>query len=128
MEMSKESTYVGRLGDVQQLLAKLSANIAEIPHLEGSLQQLGVLSGKAQEAFQRQAALTASKQEATKELQALLSEAMRLANVLRLAVKQHYGIRAEKLAEFGMQPFRGRKRAVKPVPEEPEALPTSFTL
>lgn len=126
--MSKESTYVGQLGDVQQLMAKLSANIAEIPHLEGSLQQLGALSEKAQEAFQRQAALTASKQEATRELQAALASAMRLAHVLRLAVKQHYGIRAEKLAEFGMQPFRGRKRAVKPAPEEPEGPPARLTL
>lgn len=126
--MSKESTYVGKMGDVQQLIAKLSANIAEIPHLEGSLQQLGALSGKAQEAFQRQAALTASKQEATKELQAALASAMRLANVLRLAVKQHYGIRAEKLAEFGLQPFRGRKPEAKPVPEEPEVPPTRLTL
>ena len=127
--MSKESTYVGKMGDVQQLIAKLSANIAEIPHLEGSLQQLGALSGKVQEAFQRQAALTASKQEVTKELQAALASAMRLANVLRLAVKQHYGIRAEKLAEFGLQPFRGRKPSeAKPVPEEPEAPPARLTL
>lgn len=117
--MSKESTYVGQLGDLQQLLAKLSANIAELPHLEGSLQQLGVLSGRAQEALQRQAALTSAKQEATRELQTVLADALRLANVLRMAVKQHYGIRSEKLAEFGMQPFRGRKRAVKPAPEEP---------
>jgi hypothetical protein len=48
--------------------------------------------------------------------------------VLRLAVKQHYGIRAEKLAEFGLQPFRGRPRSVQtaepqspsPSPEEPK--------
>jgi hypothetical protein len=36
-------------------------------------------------------------------------------------VKQHYGIRSEKLAEFGVKPFRGRKRAEKP---EPTPTPT----
>jgi hypothetical protein len=30
--------------------------------------------------------------------------------VLRLAVKQHFGIRSEKLAELSLQPFRGRKK------------------
>jgi hypothetical protein len=30
--------------------------------------------------------------------------------VLRLAIKQHFGIRSEKLTEFNLQPFRGRKK------------------
>ena len=30
----------------------------------------------------------------------------------------HYGVRSEKLAEFGIQPFRGRPRKEKP--EAPE--------
>ncbi|HEX3552584.1 MAG TPA: hypothetical protein VIA62_05095 [Thermoanaerobaculia bacterium] len=32
-------------------------------------------------------------------------------------MKAHYGIRSEKLVEFGVQPFRGRK--VKPVEATP---------
>lgn len=39
----------------------------------------------------------------------MISEGQRLASVVRSAVKEHYGVREEKLAEFGMQPFRGRK-------------------
>ena len=39
-----------------------------------------------------------------------LTEAERLSTVLRLAVKQHFGIRSEKLAELSLQPFRGRKK------------------
>jgi hypothetical protein len=39
-----------------------------------------------------------------------MDEASRLGTVLRFAVKQHFGIRAEKLTEFSLQPFRGRKR------------------
>ena len=56
----------------------------------------------------QQSAFTASKQEASQKLKTFLIEGDRLANVLQLAVKQHYGIRSEKLAEFGLQPFRGR--------------------
>ena len=48
----------------------------------------------------------------------LLNE--RMATVLRLAVKQHYGIRSEKLAEFGLPPFRGRVRKAPSQPEEPK--------
>ncbi len=55
---------------------------------------------------------------------------MRLANVLRLAVKHHYGIRSEKLAHFGLQPFRGRPfraRNSKPAPETPQTPETPGT-
>jgi hypothetical protein len=34
-------------------------------------------------------------------------------------LKQHYGIRSEKLAEFGVQPFRGHNRTEKA--KEPSA-------
>ena len=70
----------------------------------------------------QQGALTASKQEASKEQQTLLTEGQRLANALRAMVKEHYGIRSEKLAEFGLQPFRGRTKA-KPTPETPAPAP-----
>jgi hypothetical protein len=30
-------------------------------------------------------------------------------SILRVSLKDHYGPRAEKLAELGIQPFRGRK-------------------
>ena len=56
--------------------------------------------------------------------QSLLTEAERLITVLLLAVKQHYGIRSEKLAEFGIQPFRGRRRKEEPTPETAGAAPT----
>ena len=67
--------------------------------------------------------MTAEKQEISKQLKGALDEAERLATVLRLAIKQHFGIRAEKLAEFDLQPFRGRKKSTflpTPPPEKPE--------
>jgi hypothetical protein len=59
-----------------------------------------------------------AKQAASKELQTLLTEGQRLANGMRALLKEHYGIRSEKRAELGLQPFRGRVRTVKPPPPE----------
>ncbi len=110
------------LGDLQQLNAALAANTADLGHLEGSRELFEVLVEQAQEIAMEQAALKASKQAASRRLEDVLAQGLRLANILRLGVKAHYGIRAEKLAEFGMQPFRGRKVAAlpEPVEENPE--------
>lgn len=124
--MSKETTSKGKLGDLERLTSALTANAAEIPHLEAGTNQLGTLLGQAREAADEQALHTAGKQEASRKLEIALTEGMRLANVLRLALKHHYGIRSEKLAHFGIQPFRGRPRKAKPVPEEPQT-PTPDT-
>lgn len=66
-----------------------------------------------------QAAQTAAKQQASKSLKEAIAEGDRLANLVRAALKQHYGIRSEKLLELGVKPFRGRKKA-----ETQEAAPT----
>jgi len=123
--MSKETTSKGKLGDLGSLESSMAANAADLPHLEGSRTQLGALLGQAREAADLQALHTAGKQEASRKLEVALTEGMRLANILRLAVKHHYGIRSEKLAHFGIQPFRGRtfrnrKRASKPAQEPPQ--------
>ncbi len=115
--MSKETTQKGKLGDLQRLLASLSANTAELPHLEATRLRFAELLAKAQEAFDRQGVHKAAKQAASFDLRTAITESERLANILRLGVKQHFGIRAEKLAEFGLQPFRGLK--TKPDDEEP---------
>jgi hypothetical protein len=83
--MSTETTSKGKLGDLERLLASLTANAAELPHLEASRNQLGTLLGQAREAADLQALHTAGKQEASRNLQIALTEGMRLANVLRLA-------------------------------------------
>jgi len=108
--MAKEGTQTGKLGSLQRLSAALAANSSELAHLEASRLKLDSMSTLAQETAKRQAALRAEKQDLSKQLKTLLDESSRLANVMRKAVQAHYGIRAEKLAEFGLQPFRGRVR------------------
>ncbi|HZF10806.1 MAG TPA: hypothetical protein VFE33_18615 [Thermoanaerobaculia bacterium] len=118
---NRETTAAGKVGDWQRLLAPLVANADDLKHLEIPRTQLAAMVSQAADLKKQQAAQRAAKQEASKQLQETITEGVRLANLLRQAVKQHYGIRAEKLAEFGMQPFRGRKPA--PAPTTPSVPP-----
>ena len=114
-------TYSGTLGDLGRLVAALTANATELPHLEGVRARLEKTVADAQELAKQQAALTASKQEASKRLKELLAEGNRMATGVSRLITENYGLRAEKLAEFGLQPFRGRK--VKKAGPEPEPPP-----
>jgi hypothetical protein len=112
-----------RLGRLQRLLARLTSNRGELQHIEPSLARFEALFGQLHEAADRQALHTAGKQEASQQFQAFLTEAERLATILQLAVKQHYGIRSEKLADFGLKPFRGLRRKAATVPEPERKSP-----
>ena len=105
-------TKLESLGGLQRFNTALSVNVADYPQLtepvalyDGSVRRLHDLT-------QEQAALLASKQDMTRRFQEALAETQRLATVLRLALKHHYGIDSEKLVEFGLQPFRSRPRLV----------------
>ena len=122
--MAQETTYAGKIGRLARLSATMAENAPDIPHLEGPHGRLDTILNEAQEVARKQAALTAAKQEATKRLQTLITEGERVADGIRKFLKEHYGLRSEKLAEFGLQPFRGRRRKL---PEEP-APETSTSL
>jgi hypothetical protein len=115
----REKSRSGQLGELQRLLAVLQVNQAELPHLETHRAELDALVDQAGDIFQSQAALAASKQEASQKLASLLTDSLRLATVLRFALKHFYGPTSEKLVEFGIQPFRGRKRQDPPPKESP---------
>ncbi|MES1243871.1 MAG: hypothetical protein ABUT39_19860 [Acidobacteriota bacterium] len=110
----REKSRSGQLGELQRLLAALQVNQVELPHLETHRAQLDALVGQAGDIFQSQAALAASKQEASQKLASLLTDSLQLATVLRFSLKQFYGRSSEKLVEFGIQPFRGRKKRKSP--------------
>lgn len=120
--MGKATTKVGIQGEWQRLGTAFDANAADLTDLAPTRDRLGALLVRVQEVSQQQVALIASKQEASQELQAIFAEGQRLVTGLRKLIKNHYGISSEKLAEFDIQPYRGRKRKVAPVeiPEVPE--------
>jgi len=90
--------------------AALSANATELPHLETKQLRLKELRVLAADLTTEQAALTARKQEVSKRLAEVMKEGNTLVAFLDAGVKQHYGNRAEKLVEFGLQPFRSQPR------------------
>ncbi|HYG63380.1 MAG TPA: hypothetical protein VEL74_12420 [Thermoanaerobaculia bacterium] len=111
--MSDETTQTGRVGDWLRLGEVMESNTAELSHLEPFRVRLTEMTRDVRELFKEQAALKASKQDVSKRLDVLLREGDRLATLIRQALRQHYGIRSEKLTEFGLQPFRGRKPRTK---------------
>lgn len=106
--------------DLQNLAATMAVYIKEVPHLEAPRGQLEGLLSQMGLLITQQADLAAQRQEVSKKLRDLLTEARRLGSFLRVGLKQHYGPRSEKLTTFKLQPFRGRKAAK---PEEPENPP-----
>ena len=113
----REKRKAGVLGELESLLGTVEANKEKLPQLEPFRLKLGDIVTQSLDVSKQQAALTASKQEASKQLRELLSQGQRVADVIRTVVRDHFGPREEKIVEFGVQPFRGRKvktPAVKP--------------
>ena len=117
--MARETTYKGILGDWEQLHQILVENSAELPHLEASRIKLEGFLKQGLEIAAKQAMLRAEKQDSSQQMKGVILNGQRLVKVLRLAVREHYGIRSEKLVAFGIPPFRGRKLKAKPDPEGP---------
>lgn len=92
----------------QLRLRALEANADELAVLAPAREKLQVIEARAQSAFQRQSAAAAAKQEASKELDALIAEGRLVMAFINAGLRQHYGKDSEKLAEFSLPPFRGR--------------------
>jgi hypothetical protein len=124
--MANEATYSGILGGAQRFHTSLETSVREIPHLEAGRLRLGDSLDRVQGLFTQQATLTAAKQDVSQEIKTTMEDIQFLMTILRKAVRQHFGKKSEKLAEFGVQPFRGRKAKVggKPFPP-PETTPES---
>jgi hypothetical protein len=91
-------------------LKALEANSAELPQLELPRQMISTMLTEMTDLTAKQASLTAAKQEVSKRLVELNREGQRLVTLVNAGVRQHYGNRAEKLVEFGQQPFRSQPR------------------
>ena len=124
--MARVRRYMNRTNGWEQVLSAVAANAADLAHLEAARAKLQGLLEQARSLNLQQAIATAAKQEATKALQEVLRQGETLVDLLRTGAREHYGNRSEKLVEFGMQPFRGRKRPaateppVEPAPEPEE--------
>jgi vacuolar-type H+-ATPase subunit I/STV1 len=117
--MPHKSTNSKSFGEVvthwDQLGSGLKANTADVPHLEGHGAQLQDIVTQAKDLLSEQKIQTASKQDLSRQIEALLDQGTKIASFLRAGVKQHYGTRSEKLVEFDLLPFRGKAKPATPV-------------
>jgi hypothetical protein len=120
--MAKETKKTAILGDLQNLSATMELNKELLPDLEPFRLKLTGIVTQTVEAGRQQAAMRASKQELSKQVRQFLTDGQRMADVVRTAVRDHFGPKSEKIAEFGLQPFRGRK--VKAATAPPPITPT----
>jgi hypothetical protein len=110
------------LGDWINLVDQVAADaIVEQPPLDEFHAKLRRSLEEVQSLLVERDSYEARKQEASRKIQALLDQGRRQATLLRVTLREHYGPRSEKLAAFGIQPFRGRKpkRRNPKSPKEP---------
>jgi len=115
------------LAEWRRLIQPLSTNKSDTPYLEGHYARLSALLTQVEDNEKQQAALTAAKQETSKQLNALLVEGRKVAAFIKAGLRERYGRTAEKLVEFGLKPFRGNKTAKLEEPTEvkpPAPAPT----
>jgi hypothetical protein len=115
------------LAEWRRLIQPQPANQSDTPHLEGHYARLSALLTQAQDIEKQQAALTAAKQETSKQLKALLVEGRKVAAFIKAGLRERYGRSAEKLVEFGLRPFRGKKSAKPEAPEVKPPAPSTTT-
>jgi hypothetical protein len=83
-------------------------------HLEYEHARIKRLLGELERVSHERDFHAAKKQEATRKINELVEEGRRLATLVKDILKSDIGPREEKLVAYGIQPFRGRKRARKP--------------
>ena len=62
-------------------------------------------------------------QQATRDLEKAMADTRELITRLRNGIRTKYGLRSEKMTEFGMQPRRAPVRKTKEVKEKPAPVP-----
>src|SRR5260221_6324133 len=121
-----------RLGDRRKVWRTVSgsvaANAAELPQAAIPLSALDKVIAEADQIFVDQAAFRASKQVTSQRLLTLFEQGDKLATVLKVIVKQHYGNGNDKLVEFGIQPLRARAKATVVAPTTPAPVPEAPSL
>jgi DNA-binding protein H-NS len=122
-------TFNALMGQGEHLLVTIQANSTDLAHLEETRLQLVGALDVAKAASVRQDTVKALVQQATRDLEKAMADAQELVTRLRNGIRTKYGLRSEKLTEFGMQPRRapGKKAAkVKPAPV-PQPAPALVT-
>jgi len=112
-------TYADSMKGWQHRLRALNDNGDEVIHLQSKRVKLqGIYDGML-EALRDQAVFKATKQGASRRVEELIAEGNKLDTFLCVGLREHYGNGNEKLAEYDIQPFRGRRPATVNPPPPP---------
>ncbi|HSJ75744.1 MAG TPA: hypothetical protein VK899_06140 [Gemmatimonadales bacterium] len=109
-----------------RLVESVTRNLVELEHLRVDLETLDKSVGDILALKQRQLALRAAAQQATRDLDASMAVATEAAVKLRHGIVAKYTTRSEKLREFSLRPRRGpgpRNQATPAAAEEPAPAP-----
>lgn len=111
------SSLAGLMTLGEHLLVTVEANGAELAFLEPLRLQLRDALDGLKAAGVRQDAFRAQFQQSTRDLERVVTECQDLSTRLRSGIRMQYGLKQEKLAEFGLQPLRRRAPRTKKPPE-----------
>ncbi len=118
--MPHTNTYTDVVFDWERLLAAVEEHAASLPDIEAERTALVQALQEAREMKAEQESFTASRQQATQDLQMTLDRGREMAMRLRGAVKFKIGPRNERLVQFGIAPLRRRpRRDPEPAPPPP---------
>lgn len=123
-----DETQDASFGRWRNLSTAVLANAADLPDLVGPARRLAGMLNQAEGAVTEQAVLTASKQRVSQNLQGIVTKGRKLATFVAVGLREHYGRGSEKLAEFRIQPIRGKRQpVVEPPPVSEVSLPETET-
>ncbi len=131
--MSSTDRTATDLREWEETAASFTANAPDLPHAEIPRAALEKLTDELRKLGLEQKLRQSQKQEASRRMAEIHAEGGKLATVLRVMARQHYGNRSEKLVELGIQPLRRRARNAAPQTEPPPtpaptpAVPTTST-
>jgi len=117
----KSQSYGDTFKEWGLLTEACDSNQSDLPYLQAPKEQLEALLEQTKEAVKQQAAYTASRLDMSSKISESLEKGRKLATFLRTGIKQRYGNRSDKLAEFGVQPLRPRRQVSTAPPPGPEA-------
>ena len=114
--------FPNTMGEWESLADTVEANADELAYLAETRAQLVFNMEAAKAASIRQASFKSQYQQATRDLEGLVTQGRDLATRIRNGIRTQYGLKSEKLVEFGLQPRRKRSRTKKEEPG-PAATP-----
>lgn len=117
--MSKES-LAKTLRQWERLIAASESNASELDYLVEEREKLRALVERVKQLKSEQQALTAAKQQVTRDLDAAKEGGREIAVRMRYGIKTRYGRKDERLIQFGLKPRRAyRKKPRKGEAPEP---------